>query len=91
MIRSLLSREISFSTVLMDSWYAVTKTLLWLDDLGKTYYCPIKSNRLLGDAPLHPYVAVKDLVWTDAEFISGKIVKVKGFPKSRLVKLFRIV
>lgn len=94
MIRSLLDRQISFTTVLMDTWYAVTQTLLWLDNLGKIYYCPIKNNRLVSDynptGTHDSYVPVSKLIWSNENMISGRLVKVNKFPKNRPVKLFRI-
>lgn len=94
MIRSLLDRKISFTIVLMDTWYAVTQILLWLDDLGKTYYCPIKSNRLVSDYNLEgkpePYVPVSKLEWTKENLESGRLMKINKFPKRKPVKLFRI-
>ena len=94
MVRSLIERNIPFTTVLMDSWYAVTKTLLWLDDLGKIYYCPIKSNRLVSDYQSdgkgEPYLPVNKLHWTEEHLDSGRVVKINKFPKNRPVKLFRI-
>ena len=92
MIRSILERNILFSTVLMDSWYSDMKTLLWIDSLEKLFYCPIKSNRLVDDSlGEHPYRAVDKLEWNETEKMSGKRVKVKKFPKNYKVNLFRVV
>ncbi|MEK6528786.1 MAG: transposase, partial [Nitrospirota bacterium] len=91
MINSLQERGIAFSTVLMDTWYAITKILLHIEDLGKIYYCPIKSNRLVKETPSSPFTAVKDLIWNNLDLSRGKTVKLKGFPSTRQVKLFRIV
>lgn len=92
MLRSVLERKIPFHTVLMDTWYAATKTLLWIDSLGKTFYCPVKSNRLVDDSGAkEPYQAVDKLSWNTAEEAKGKLVKVKGFPRDYKVKLFRVV
>ena len=33
-----------FSTVLVDSWYATHKIMLKIDNMGKTYYCPLKNR-----------------------------------------------
>jgi hypothetical protein len=92
MIRSILEREILFSTVLMDSWYSDMKTLLWIDSLQKLFYCPIKSNRLVDDSlGKCPYRAVDKLEWNDTEETHGKSIKVKKFPKNYKVNLFRVV
>ena len=44
------SREVVFSTVLMDSWYASKPLLLYIESLDKTYYVPLKCNRLVDDS-----------------------------------------
>ena len=54
-VRDMLSvlvnaRNVAFSTVLMDSWYASKPLLLYIESLQKTYYCPLKSNRLVDDS-----------------------------------------
>lgn len=87
-----IHRGIPFKTVLMDSWYSDTKTLLWIDSLGKFFYCPIKSNRLVDDSlGKHPYQAVEKLEWSDEEIAFGKRVKVRKFPKDYKVNLFRVI
>lgn len=42
-------KQLPFSTVLMDSWYAAQKLMQLIDTLGKIYYCPLKRNRLVDD------------------------------------------
>ena len=37
-----------FDTVLMDTWYAVNNLMLYIDSLNKVYFCPLKTNRLVG-------------------------------------------
>ena len=37
-------------TVLLDSWYATTTLFKWLLNAGKTFYCPLKKNRLVDDS-----------------------------------------
>lgn len=39
------SKQLPFTTVLMDSWYATQKLMAQIDQLGKVYYCPLKCNR----------------------------------------------
>ncbi len=39
------SKQLPFSTVLMDSWYAAQKLLAQIDALGKIYYCPQRGLR----------------------------------------------
>ena len=58
------SKRLPFSTVLMDSWYAVKDLMLLIERLGKVYYCPVKSNRKVDDsAGEHPHRRVDELIW----------------------------
>ena len=84
-------RNVAFSTVLMDSWYASKRLLLFIESLAKTYYCPMKSNRLVDDSQgQRPYRRIDALDWTDTEERSGKVVKLNKFPKHHKVKVFRV-
>jgi hypothetical protein len=38
-------KQLQFRTVLMDTWYATKKVMLYIEQLGKIYYCPLKDNR----------------------------------------------
>ena len=42
---SVYHKRLLFSTVLMDSWYAAKDLMLYIEQLDKHYYCPLKSNR----------------------------------------------
>jgi hypothetical protein len=85
------SKQLPFSTVLMDSWYATQKLIAQIDQLEKLYYCPLKSNRRVDDSGgSMPYVRLDELVWRDEELQQGKLIKVRGFPKDKKVKLFRV-
>ena len=86
------SRHVAFSTVLMDSWYASKSLLLYIESLEKTYYCPLKSNRLVDDSQgSKPYQRIDTLQWTvETEEMSGKRVKLNKFPKDHKVKVFRV-
>ena len=95
-VRDMLSvlvnaRNVAFSTVLMDSWYASKSLLLYIEGLDKTYYCPLKSNRLVDDSKgSKPYQRIDTLQWTAAEQTFGKRVKLNKFPKNHKVKVFRV-
>jgi len=97
MLQSLREREIAFKTVLMDSWYATKDLMLDIDGYGsssssKIFYCPLKRDRMVDDSGgARPYRQVADLEWSEQELHSGKIIKVRGFPKDYKVKLFRVV
>ncbi|MEM7726912.1 MAG: transposase [Cyanobacteria bacterium P01_A01_bin.45] len=85
-------RNLPFETVLMDTWYAVNKLMLYIDSLDKIYYCPLKSNRLVDDSfGKEKYKNIKNLEWDDEDLEDGKILKVKGFPGNKKVKLFRVI
>ena len=46
MLQNLIHHKaLPFQSVLMDSWYATNKLMLYIDSLGKYYYCPLKRNR----------------------------------------------
>ena len=82
---------IPFETVLMDTWYAVNKLMLYIDSLDKIYYCPLKTNRLVDDSfGKEKYKNIKNLEWSDEDLESSKIIKVKGFPANKKVKFFRV-
>ena len=86
------ARKVAFSTVLMDSWYASKRLLLYIESLEKQYYCPLKSNRLVDDSHGEkPYQRIDSLHWTASEQTSGKRVKLHKFPKHHKVKVFRVV
>lgn len=91
MLKSALKRNLTFDIVLMDSWYATTKTMLMIHDLKKIFFCPLKSNRLVDDSgDTRPYTNVSELIWSEHELKHGKLIKVKGFPGSFKLKLFRV-
>lgn len=84
-------KVLPFQAVLMDSWYATNKLMLYIDGLGKKYYCPLKRNRLVDDTSgQENYQRVESLSWNAQELKSGKIVKIKKFPGAKKVKLFRV-
>ena len=43
-LNAINNKKIPFKTVLMDSWYAIQRLMALIDNLGKIYYCPLKSN-----------------------------------------------
>ncbi|EDX83541.1 Transposase, IS4 family protein [Synechococcus sp. PCC 7335] len=85
-------RQLPFHAVLMDSWYAAKQLLLLVESLNKVYYCPLKSNRKVDDSSgEQSYQRVDSLEWRRREETVGKVIKLRGFPKSHKVKLFRVV
>ena len=91
MLKMAQHRQLAYQTVLMDSWYATKDLMCWIAAAGKTFYCPLKSNRLVDDSSgVQPYHRIEALAWSAAELTSGKVVKVKGFPMDFKVKLLRV-
>lgn len=64
-------KELPFQGVLMDSWYATNKLMLYIDSLEKYYYCPFKRNRLVDDTS-----GQKD--YQKIELLSGNQQKLKS-------------
>ena len=97
MLQAVRQRGLPFSTVLMDSWYASKELMLDIDGWNngqehKLFYCPLKSDRQVDDSGgAKPYQRVDSLVWSEAELEQGKLIKIKGFPGAKKVKLFRVV
>ncbi|NER79883.1 MAG: transposase [Leptolyngbya sp. SIO1D8] len=85
------AKALPFRTVLMDSWYATQKLMAQIDQLGKVYYCPLKRNRRVDDSGgTQPYQRVDKLAWDSDALTQGKLIKIRGFPKDKKVKLFRV-
>jgi hypothetical protein len=84
-------KRLAFHAVLMDSGYAAKDLMLFIESLGKIYYCPLKANRQVDDsAAVSPYRRIDALDWSPAELATGKTIKVKGFPKNHKLRLFRV-
>lgn len=96
-------RDIPFSHVLMDSWYATVVLMNQIMDYGKFFVCAVKSNRLfspdsgdddragLPDPSHHTYNSASALPWGTVAAATGYHGKLKGLPAHRPVQLFRIV
>ena len=83
-------KKLKICCVLMDTWYATSKLMLQIHDMGKLFYCPVRSNRLARDNPDNYYQPVKELQWSDEELGAGKIVRLRGMPKDFAMKMFRV-
>lgn len=85
--------QLEIQTVLMDSWYAITKLMVKIHRAGLLYYCPIKSNRVASEViegQKYQYQQVQTLAWKIEEVELGKVVHLREFPQGMDVKLFRI-
>jgi hypothetical protein len=84
-------KQLPFHAVLMDTWYATKDIMLFVDSLHKIYYCPLKNNRQVDDSDGEAaYRRVDGLSWETNEQVHGKTIKIKGFPKTYKVRLFRV-
>lgn len=84
-------KQLPFKTVLMDSWYATNRLMLFVSDLKKLFYCPIKRNRLarpMGSTEYYQKVA--DLMWSAEDLQQGKALRLKGMPAGFALKMFRV-
>ena len=90
MMLKAIKRGVIFKAVLMDTWYAITKIIQWINKLGYKFVCPIRSNRQILDRLTDPkkpsYKAVKELPWDKLE--QGTEVKLKQC--SLKVNLFQL-
>jgi hypothetical protein len=92
LVNAVSKKRLSFRTVLMDSWYAERRLMRLVEELGKVYYCPLKSNRRIDESDgQRPYQRMDELSWNDHEQQHGKLVHLKDFPKDHRVRLFRLV
>jgi hypothetical protein len=84
-------KHLPFRVVLMDTWYAAKNTLLFIEQLGKVYYCPVRENRLVSlRREDKRYQRVDTLLWSQEELRSGRLVHLRDFPAGHQVKLFRL-
>ena len=84
-------KRLPFRVVLMDSWYAAKDEMLFIERLGKIYYCPIKDNRLVSlSRKEERYHRVDSLLWSQDELRTGRLVHLRDFPAGHQVKLFRL-
>ena len=74
-----IERGVIFKTVLMDTWYAITRIIQWINELGYKFVCPIRSNRQILDRFTDPaktlYKAVKELPWDKMAQGTGSSIK----------------
>jgi hypothetical protein len=88
---TVLHKPLPFRVVLMDTWYAAKDELLFIERLGKLYYCPIKDNRLVSvNRAEKTYHRVDALLWSQEELRAGRGVHLRHFPAGHQVRLFRL-
>ncbi|WP_373528839.1 hypothetical protein [Nostoc sp.] len=79
------SKQLPFTTVLMDSWYATQKLMAQVDQQELLYYCPLKTNRRVDDSGgTAPYVRVNKLQKGALRTCSkASASRFAAFPKTR--------
>lgn len=84
-------KKLPFKRVLMDSWYATQRIMALIDNWGKFYYCPLKTNRLVDETGgKQKYQRIDKLPWSELDIQHGKLIKINKFPQDKKVKLFRV-
>jgi hypothetical protein len=84
-------KQLLLRIVLMDTWYAAREELLFIEQLGKLYYCPLKDNRQISlSRETGTYCRVDEVLWSRDELRSGRLVHLKDFPAGHQVRLFRL-
>lgn len=76
----------------MGQFWLIDYRLFAPDTDGKTFYCPLKNNRLIDDSGgQQPDQPVGCLSGSGEEVRQGKTLKVKGMPKHCKLKIFRVL
>jgi hypothetical protein len=85
-------KQLPFRTVLMDTWYAKRKLMVYIGDVcQKIYYAPIDATRLIAEHRGEwAYQRVDTLEWNEEELEHGKRVRLNDFPENHKVQLFRV-
>ena len=82
LLAQLAPRGIAYRTVLLNNWYATTALFKWLLAASKTFYCPLKSNRLVDDSGgQQPDQPVGCRCWSAEAVTQDNTLKVKGLHK----------
>lgn len=85
------AKELPFSTVLMDSWYASNKMMLTIHNFNKRFYCPVKKNRLARNhGSTEHYKPTPEISWASEELTHGKPIRLKGMPIDFVMKMYRV-
>ena len=68
LVSAVADKRLPFSRVLMNTGYATKELMHFIESLGKVYYCPVRSNRTVGDSFAQlPFRHVACLDWTEQE------------------------
>jgi len=84
-------KQLPFATVLMDTWYATSQLMLFINDCNKKFYCPLRKNRRVKTHETEDkYLPIRELCWTQEELSTGKNVRLKGMPKHLAMNMFSV-
>lgn len=92
MLALLVSRKVEYQYGLMDAWYATSEVFKYFLAAQKTFYCPLKANRLVDDSGgKEAYKPLEACLWTETELQKGKVIKLYKMPQSTYFKVFRVL
>lgn len=78
MLVKLAARQIPYSTVFLDNWYAATALFKQLTQVGKFFYCPFKSNSLVdGSGWQQPCQPLTLSSWSATDVAQDKMLNLK--------------
>ena len=84
-------KKLPFKTVLMDTWYATSTLMLFINDHNKIFYCPMRKNRLAKlKGSDETYQPLRSFEWSEDELRHGKLIRLKGMPEHLQMKLFSV-
>ena len=81
-------KKLPFRALLFDTWYADTKLMRHIDELGKIFYAPMRVNRNAFDD--FRWQKVGELEWNDEQLQHGREIYLKSMGKKCKTRLFRI-
>ena len=87
------NKKIAFKTVLMDTWYATAKFMMTINSVGKIFYCPVKTNRLISRVVVdrnYDYLPVKKFNLTEKDLLEGVPIHLNKLSKNKHLQLFCI-
>jgi len=92
LLKLAVKRNIIFSEVLFDSFYASSKMLNYIAlDLKKVFYTNLPSTRSCKESLEESgYKQIKDIKWNDQSLTNGKTIYLKDIPKKLSLKLYSI-
>jgi len=75
----------------MDTWYATSTLMLFINDHNKIFYCPMRKNRLAKlKGSDETYQPLRSFEWSEDELRHGKLIRLKGMPEHLQMKLFSV-